>query len=415
MFIYYCLIIYFRQCLRELKDKEHLLLPCFLADHDNSNTAGSGPAAPSSNDESQLSQQIDIVTPLIPPIVNNQQMIKPSSPARFVIPSLPPTNRSINFDKNETVYVPIVNNINHNNQSDEPVLISKRVSTKSSCLTEKQKEKLRKRQSIPLLCDDNSNTQSNSSTMDTPTIEHMMTNYQLRNSNKQISTSSSLFKSTITNSVKENNPVVESPIKPNEVLSEETDKVMEDVPEESSIAKKLRRSCRPSMSGRKSLLENARKKRALPLVEELNQIAQTTKESDNNEQIKTQPIKGILKRLSSTKPRQDHLRRVAFHDQVKVLVFASPLRRDSTAQLKRKSPNKNDMKSPTRFVPKENLPLRKQTVSIRQFNSINENEQIVVSSPSVSTNNRTRSSKLFHPNDALADWTQNHQVKYSLC
>ncbi|CAF2049529.1 unnamed protein product [Rotaria magnacalcarata] len=172
--------------LRELKDKEHLLLPCFLADHDNSNTAGSGPA-PSSTDESQ---QIDIVTPLVPPIVNNQQPIKPSSPAHFVIPSLPSLNRSLNFDKYEPVYVPITNNINHNNQSDTPVVISRRASSKHSRLTEKQKGKLRKRQSIPLLCDDNSNTQSNSSTMDTPNIENMMSNYQqCRNTNKERTTS----------------------------------------------------------------------------------------------------------------------------------------------------------------------------------------------------------------------------------
>ncbi|CAF3923293.1 unnamed protein product [Rotaria magnacalcarata] len=399
-----------RICLRELKDKEHLLLPCFLADHDNSNTAGSGPA-PSSTDESQLSQQIDIVTPLVPPIVNNQQPIKPSSPARFVIPSLPSLNRLLNFDKYEPVYVPITNNINHNNQSDTPVVISKRASSKHSCLTEKQKEKLRKRQSIPLLCDDNSNTQSNSSTMDTPNIENMMSNYQQRrNTNKESTPSVCLFKQTLTNPTQETSPIIESSTKSNATISDEIGITVEDVPVESSISKKLRRSCRPSISGRKSLLHNARKQRAHPLTNELTQTVSANAESSAIEQIKIQPMRSILKRLSPTKPRLEHTRRVVFHDQVKVIVFASPSRRDSNTQLKKKSPNKDDMKSPTRIIPKENLPLRKQSMTIKHLNTMDNNEQIVISSPSISNNIKRRSSKLFHPNDALADWAQNHQV-----
>ncbi|CAF2348038.1 unnamed protein product [Rotaria sp. Silwood2] len=401
-----------RMCLRELKDKEHLLLPCFLADHDNSNTAGSGPA-PSSNDESQLSQQVDIATPLIPPSINNQQLTKPSSPARFASPSLP-SIRSTNNDKNELIYVPIINNINHNNQSDTPVVISKRIPSTSTCLTEKQKEKLRKRQIIPLLCDDMGNTQSNSCTIDTPTIENMMTNYQLRNENKQITITTTanvcLFKQTTSNLIQENNSTKESIIK-----SDEIEKSIEHIPEESlSITKKLRRSCRPSLSARKSLIDNTKKKRTHPLTNELTKITTSIISTNiidtQNEQIKKYPIKSILKRLSPTKPRQDQTRRVVFHDQVKVFVFASPSRRDSNSQQKKKSPNKDDMKSPTRIIPKENLPLRKQSITTRSLNTMTNTEQIIVSSPINCNNNKTRSSKLFHPNDALADWTQNHEI-----
>ncbi|CAF4869515.1 unnamed protein product [Rotaria sp. Silwood1] len=395
-----------RMCLRELKDKEHLLLPCFLADHDNSNTAGSGPA-PSSNDESQLSQQIDIVTPLIPATINNQQLSKPSSPARFQSPLLP-SIRSINNDKNEPIFVPIINNINHNNQSDTPVIISKRTSSTSSCLTEKQKEKLRKRQIIPLFCDDMGNTQSNSCTIDTPTIETMMTNDQLRNENKQMTTTTTttnvcLFKQTISNTTQENNSIKEFIIK----SSNEIEKSIEDIPEESLITKKLRRSCRPSLSARKSLINNTKKKHIHSLTNEL--IKTTNINEIQIEQIKKYPIKSILKRLSPTKPRQDHKRHVVFHDQVKVLVFASPLRRDLNLQQKKKSPNKDEIKSPTRIISKENLPLRKQLITTRHLNTINNTEQIIISSSS-NNSNKIRSSKLFHPNDAIADWTQNHHI-----
>jgi hypothetical protein len=125
----------------------------------------------------------------------------------------------------------------------------------------------------------------------------------------------------------------------------------------------------------------------------------------NNEQIKKFPIKSILKRLSPTKLREDHKRHVAFHDQVKVVVFASPSNRDLIIQQKKKSPNKDEIKSPTRIIPKENLPLRKQPMSARRLSIMNTTEQII-STSSISYN-KTRSSKLFHPNDALADWTQN--------
>ena len=60
----------------------------------------------------------------------------------------------------------------------------------------------------------------------------------------------------------------------------------------------------------------------------------------NKKKGQKQPIKSILKRLSPTKPRQDHTRRVVFHDQVKVLVFASPSRRDLLAQQRKKSPSR---------------------------------------------------------------------------
>ncbi|CAF0869214.1 unnamed protein product [Adineta steineri] len=378
-----------RLCLRDLKDKEHLLLPCFLADHDNSNTAGSG-AHPGSTDESQLSQQIDIATPLISTAIYNQQVSKP------FLPPMPPS-RPINTDKNEPVFIPIMNNINYNNQSKSPVVIGKRLSSANSCLTEKQKEKLRTRHVIPLLCDDNSNTQSNSCTIDTPIIENMMRNHQLRNTdyeNKEISTSLPLFKQSMSNNVsQENNTTIEI-----------SSKEIEDISEESSTTKKLRRSCRPSTPARKSVNNNTRKKQTDELSTTTSIVSET-----QSEQIKTHPIKSILKRLSPTKPRQDHKRRVGFHDQVKVLVFASPSRRDLMAQQKKKSPNKDEMKSPTRIIPKENLPLRKQPMSARRLSAMNSTEQFIIP-PSPMTSNKTRSSKLFHPNDALADWTQTQEI-----
>jgi hypothetical protein len=358
-----------RICLRDLKDKEHLLLPCFLADHDNSNTAGSGPP-PSSTDESQLSQQVDIPTPLISSTRHHQ---KPPSPARF----LTPANRSINTEKNEPIFVPIIQN-----QTDSPVVIGKRLSSANSCLTEKQKEKLRTRHGIPLLCDDNSSTQSNSCTVDLTTNDH-----QLRN--KRLSTGIPLFKQSVSNPIEEN----ELPIPAN---NEE---------ESSSITKKLRRSSRPSMSGRKSLMNNTKKKLSIPSTDEITSILPTMSHQSSNEQLPKPIIKSILKRLSPTKPRQDRVRRVVFHDQVKVLVFASPSRRDSIVQQKKKSPNKEEMKSPTRIIPKENLPLRKQPMSARRLNVMNHNEPIIPPLPA--NYDKTRSSKLFHPNDALADWTGN--------
>lgn len=103
----------------------------------------------------------------------------------------------------------------------------------------------------------------------------------------------------------------------------------EEIPEESSIGKKLRRSRRPSTSARKSLVNNARKKRLLPTPD-------STILSDSSSSISTvdsivvQPKKSILKRLSPNQTRLSHTRRVAFHDQVKVLLFASPSRRTSS-------------------------------------------------------------------------------------
>jgi hypothetical protein len=365
--------ISFRLCLRDLKDKEHLLLPCFLADHDNSNTGGSG-LLPTSTDESQLSQQVDIVTPLI--------NLPRSSPARFSSPCLP-TIRSTNLDKSEPIFVPITNNINYDNQLDSPVIISKRMVSTSTGLTEKQKEKLRTRHAIPLLCDDNSNTQSLSYLSDTPTIESMMANYQLRSAsagNRQSTSgnSISLFKQPISNSSspvqssQENNTTVESSssssssssppsssMTENENSSEQilsnnnnnNNNNEDDIPEESSISKKLRRSRRPSTSARKSLTNNTRKKRSIPSSNEITTtvpsilIEPSSSSSSTIEITKTRPLKSILKRLSPTKPRQDHTRHVAFHDQVKVLLFASPLRRDMNNSLqKKKSPNKDENK-----------------------------------------------------------------------
>ncbi|CAF4336352.1 unnamed protein product, partial [Rotaria sp. Silwood2] len=385
-----------RACLRDLKDKEHLLLPCFLADHDNSNITDSG-LLPNSTDESQLSQQVDIVTPLI----NPQQ----SSSERIHSPCLT-TNHLQNVDQIESKFLPIINNTNHDNQSDSPVIINKPFSSTSNCLTEKQKEKLRTRHAIPLLCDDNSNTQSLSYTMDTPTIESMMTNYQFRNSNNEIKqstteNSASLFKQLISNSSiessQENNTTVESSSSsppPPTTIENETSSVDistnnnddDDIPEESSIAKKLRRSRRPSTSARKSLTNNSKKKRTiLSSNEVLTTVPSTTYDpsssSSNIEITKTRPLKSILKRLSPTKPRQDHhTRRVAFHDQVKVLLFASPARQDiNNQQQKKKSPNKDDMKNLS-------------SITTRRSNLINNNEHILHNN----NNNKTRSSKLFN-------------------
>jgi hypothetical protein len=324
-----------------------------------------------------------------------------------------PPIRSTNTDKNEPIFVPIINNINYNNQPNSSVAIGKRLSSTSSCLTEKQKEKLRTRHVIPLLCDDNSNTQSNSCTIDTPTPATRITNHQLRNAyygNQQSTTGLSLFTPFVSNPSEENNPTIESLPK----STEEIEKIDEDIPEESSISKKLRRSCRPSISARKSLTDSTRKKRAIPLSNELppppppptTAISSSIVTDTPTEQIRKHPVKGILKRLSPTKPRHDHTRRVVFHDQVKVLVFASPSRRDLLTQQKKKSPNRDETKSPTRIIPKENLPLRKQPMAARRLSAMNSSEQIIAPSPV--NYNKTRSSKLFHPNDALADWTQNH-------
>ncbi|CAF1271492.1 unnamed protein product [Rotaria sordida] len=398
-----------RACLRDLKDKEHLLLPCFLADHDDSNITGNS-ILPNITDESQLSQQVDIVTPLI----NCQQ-----SSSERIHSSCITTIRSHNIDQIESKFLPIVNNINHNDQSDSPVIINKRISSTSTCLTEKQKEKLRTRQVIPLLCDDNSDTQSLSSTMDTPTIESMMATYQLRNTNNENKqsindNSISLFKQSISNSsssiesLQENNTIVESlSTSPPPSSSSTTTIIIEnenssiqistnnnddDIPEESSIAKKLRRSRRPSTSARKSLINNSKKNRTIPLSNEiLTTIPSITNDPSssssslllNNEIIRTRPLKSILKRLSPTKPRQDHTRHVAFHDQVKVLLFTSPARRDiNNQQQKKKSPNKDDIKNGSSIITRRS----------NLINNNNNNEQTV-------HNNKTRSSKLFNFSD----------------
>lgn len=358
-----------RICLRELKDKEHLLLPCFLADHDNSNTAGSGHHIPSSTDESQLSQQIDIPTPLI------SYQTKVSSPAKVS----QPTNRSMTVEKHEPVFVPILQN-----STGSPVAIGKRLSTTNSCLTEKQKEKLRTRNAMPLLCDDN--TQSNSCTVDSSSNEQKILGKQ------KVSTNLSLFNQAV------------PPVQENPSNNDDDDADEENVPEETSISKKLRRSCRPSLSARKSLVKKSNNNVTIPII---NELATTVPMETSTESTNKQPkaIKGILKRLSPNKPRQVHSRRVVFHDQVKVLVFASPSRRDLLAQMRKKSPNKDEFKSPTRIIPKENLPLRKQPMSARRLSVMNTNEHIIPSSPSTNKD-KTRSSKLFHPNDVIADWTQ---------
>ena len=351
--------MYFRTCLRDLKDKEHLLLPCFLADHDSSNTIGSSGLPPSSTDESQLSQQVDIATPLISSTPNNQQSSKSLPSGQFLLSNMP----SIHPTKNESIFVPITNHL------DNPVVINKRLPSKNLCLTEKQKEKLRQRQIIPLLCDDN--TQSNSSTIDTLTITNDNENIQL---------------TSISHSLQDdNNPIMMK--SSNEIENENSF-------QESSIVNKLRRS---SISARKSLTKNTRRKRLSNKLTETNSILLSSMKISDS-QIEKYPMKSILKRLSPVKLRHKHLRHVAFYNQVKVIVFSSPTHRDTTIQRKT-----NEIKSSTRIISKENLPLRKQT---RRLNRMNHSDE--QSSPMNS--NRRRSSKLFHPNDALAEWTHYDQV-----
>ncbi|CAM4900250.1 unnamed protein product [Rotaria socialis] len=380
-----------RACLRDLKDKEHLLLPCFLADHDNSHTASSGILL-NSTDESQFSQQVDIVIPLI-------NLPRPSSSERIHSPCLQPIH-STNTDQTEPIFVSITNNTNHDSQSQSHVVISKRMASTSSCLTEKQKEKLRTRQAIPILCDDTSNAQSLSCTFDTPTIESMMATYQLRNStngNKQTTNthSTSLFNQSSSNSSpsvespsQDNNTTVESASSPtimesaNSSAQLSTDNNDDDIPEESLIVKKLRRSRRQSTSARKSLTNRTKLKAMNSMSNELlttiPSVADSPTVSSDIEIIKARPIKSILKRLSPTKPRQDHIRHVAFHDQVRVLLFASPVRRNVNGQQqKKKSPNKDELKNLS-------------TIATRRSSLMNNNEQVF------QNNNKTRSSKLFN-------------------
>ena len=383
-------------------------MPCFLADQDNSNTAGSG-APPSSTDESQLSQQIDIVTPLIRQPIVAQQRLTFSSPTR--VASIRPTH----VTQEEPVFVPITNTINYNNQLSSPVNINKRRSASvSACLTEKQKEKLRTRHVIPLLCDEHSNTQSSSCTVDT-LVARQTINDDLHHGSKLPTSSLPLFNPPLSQA--SSLPPMETEGSIENDSSEKDPSHEDDVSEESSIAKKLRRSCRPSISARKSLVNKTQKKPSVPLAEELMVVTPTkmldhspSASSDNTDLVKKHSIKSILKRLSPTKPRSEHKRRVVFHDQVKVLVFASPLRRDPSMQQKKKSPTKDESRSPTRTIPRENLPLRKQPMSARRLSAMPpvEPTAIAAASPSPANLFKGRSSKLFHPKDAIADWAQTH-------
>jgi hypothetical protein len=346
-----------RTCLADLKDKEHFLLPCFLADHDQSHSMTSG-LLPTSTDESQFSQQVDIVTPLPTPTIYLARSVitpaatPPAAPASSVRPT--PTEKSQSS-------FPL---IDHDNQADSPVLIDKRMPSSTTGLTEKQKEKFRTRHVIPLLCDENSNTQSQSNAMDTPTIESMMATYQLRRDEPSTTDAQSLFQQTASAPSKEDiETTTEAPSpctspqptgESNDAASASSQDQDEDIPEESSIAKKLRRSGRPSTSARKSLANNARKKRLLPSSEDLSATATIVPSIvldppvSQDESPKKCPLKSILKRLSPSKPRRDHSRRVAFHDQVKVLLFASPARRDpNLVQAKKKSPLRDDRRTST--------------------------------------------------------------------
>jgi hypothetical protein len=244
----------------------------------------------------------------------------------------------------------------------------------------------------------------------------MMATYQLRSAsagNKQSTTgnSISLFKQSTSDSPssvqssQENNTAVESssssppPPPPssssttgNENSTEQiqpntNNNNEDDVPEESSISKKLRRSRRPSTSARKSLTNNTRKKRSIPSSNEITttvpSIIIEPSSSSTIEVIKTRPLKSILKRLSPTKPRQDHTRHVAFHDQVKVLLFASPSRRDLQ---KKKSPMKDEIKPPSSIITR-----RSSAIHNSNSNSNSNNNTITIEQ---SLENKTSSSKL---------------------
>ena len=321
-------------------------MPCFLDNCDN--TVDSG-ILPNSTDESQLSQQIDIPTPFI-------YSSERKSLERLISPCLLKTC-SINTNKTESVFIPITNNINYNNQSNSPVIISKRLSATTTSLTEKQKDRLRTRYPMPFLCDDSCDTQSLSYIVDTPTIENMMAHYQvhnLSNENKQStnvspSKQSNSNSSSLTQSSQENNTTIElsSTIVNNENSSIQisTNNNEDEIVEESSIVKKLRRSRRPSTSARKSLTK--KKQLLISSSNENNDIisSNTTNNSSSHiEVVKNYPLKSILKRLSPTKTRQDHKRHVAFHDQVKVLLYASPSHRNKNIQSPRKkSPDRNEI------------------------------------------------------------------------
>ncbi|CAM4840293.1 unnamed protein product [Rotaria magnacalcarata] len=86
-------------------------------------------------------------------------------------------------------------------------------------------------------------------------------------------------KQTLTNPTQETSSIIEPSTKSDATISDEIGINVEDVPVESSISKKLRRSCRPSISGRKKLLHNARKQRAHPLTNELTQTISANAES----------------------------------------------------------------------------------------------------------------------------------------
>ena len=285
--------------------------------------------------------------------------------------------------------------MNYSNQSDSLVVIDKRRSSTSSCLTEKQKEKQRTRHIMPLLCDDNSSTQSNSCTVDARTLQS-----KLVHDPPETSAVPSLFDQP-------NSSAAESGDQCDGLPSSENDAcetmVEDDTAEESSIARKLRRS---SVSAKKFLANKGRRKSMLPVCDSLTSPSPSVVPEPvtcNSEPTKKHPIKGILKRLSPTRPRLDHRRHVIFHDQVKVLVFASPSRRDLVAQARAKSPTRDETRSPTRMIPKENLPLRKQPMSARRLSAMSTVE--AMTPPIPVAHSKRRASKLFHPKDAIADWT----------
>jgi hypothetical protein len=227
--------------------------------------------------------------------------------------------------------------INYDNSSDStPVAVDKWQSTAmTNALTENQKNKLRQQDVMPMLYDDNRSMQSTFANMDTPTMESMLATYSLRSTCSESMNSTVDCSSLSKSSLSEISTIVESsPSLSNESIVHEyrDDDNDDEMPSQSSIANKLRRSRRPSTSARQSLANHCRKKRTLPSSDEHSIQVESTTTCDSQT---THPLKGILKRLSPNhKLRSLHTRHVAFHDQVKVLLFESPARRMPKQRIK---------------------------------------------------------------------------------
>lgn len=329
----------FRNFLTKFRDRDQIFFPSIVFDEQTENSLDF-----TANDESQLSQSIEIVTPVVSRLENRS--------------STESTN-SNEIPANKPAVVDLSND-------DPPVLIEKRTKSSTYSLTENQKEKFRSPEPLPSLCDD----QSVISSMDTPTIESMLTNYQLDTSSSSNSSNSD-----------ENWMTIDNTTQTNEQSSDD------DVPEESSIAKKLRRSARPSTSARKSLANGARKQRAIPSNEDLSSTVTLIPSAEHCQETREttttsskHPIKSILKRLSPGKVRPQHNRRVVFHDHVKVLLFTSPSRRENKNFIQqRKRVQIRDELRNSSILTRRSGPLLSQTRPSKLF-YLNETQQSQVNS-----------------------------------